>query len=296
MKPAPFEYHRASSLEEVISLLAELGPEVKLLAGGQSLIPMMKLRLARPRALIDLNRVGELAYLRREGGANGEVLAFGAMARLADLESAAVVAACPILATAARHIGHPAIRHRGTVCGSLAHADPAAELPVMALALDAEFRAIGPSGERRIAARDFFVTYFTTCLAPDEVLVETRFPVLPPRTGWSFLELSRRHGDYALASVAALLDVDEHGRIASARLALGAVADRAIRCSGAERLLSGETAGPALFAAAAAEAAHPLDPPSDVHASSAYRKEIAQVLIERALTAAWERLSRTNKS
>ncbi len=152
MKPPPFEYHRPSTLDEALALLVRHGSDARLLAGGQSLLPMMKLRLARPAVLVDLNRVRELAYVRGDDG----VLAFGALARLSELESDTVRARCPMLAAAARHIGHPAIRHRGTVCGSLAHADPAAELPVLALALDAELSVAGPSGARRVAAQNFF--------------------------------------------------------------------------------------------------------------------------------------------
>jgi carbon-monoxide dehydrogenase medium subunit len=287
VKPPPFEYHRAASLGEAVALLARLGPEAKVLAGGQSLLPMMKLRLARPSALVDLNRARELAYVRPDGRA----LAFGALARLSDLESEAVRTACPPLAAAARHIGHPAIRHRGTVCGSLAHADPAAELPLLALALDAELRASGPGGERTIAARDFFVTSLTTALRPDEILAEARFPALAPSAGWGFTELARRHGDYALVSVAAVLEVGGGGRISGARVVLGSVADCAIRSPDAEAALVGREGSPAVFAASAAAAAAPLDPPSDVHGSGAYRRHLAQVLVERCLAEAWARMT-----
>ena len=284
MKPAPFEYYRAASLKEAVALLTDLGPEAKVLAGGQSLLPMMKLRLARPAALIDINRVTELRYARQVDG----MLAFGAMARLAELESAEVHALCPLLPAVARHIGHPAIRHRGTVCGSLAHSDPAAELPVVALVLDAELRAAGPSGERRIPARDFFVTYLTTDLTPGEILTEARFPILGPQTGWGFTELCRRQGDYAIVSAAAVIERDADGTIATARVALGSVADRAIRSPEAEAALVGRRGDPAVFAAAAA--AVPLDPPSDVHGSGAYRRHVASVLVERALAEAWQRI------
>ena len=289
MKPAPFEYARAGSLGEAVDLLGRLGPEAKLLAGGQSLIPMLKLRLARPTALVDLNRVRELAYVRAAGGG----LAFGALARLSDLESAAVRAACPPLAAAAPHIGHTAIRHRGTVCGSIAHADPAAELPVLALALEAEMRATGPKGARAIAAKDFFVTYLTTALEAGEVLTEVRFPTLKPVAGWGFTELARRLGDYALVSVAAVLEPATGGRIATARIALGSVAERAVRAEAAEAALTGRPGGAAVFAEAAAAAAAALDPPSDVHGSGTYRKRLAQVLVERCLAEAWGRARRS---
>jgi carbon-monoxide dehydrogenase medium subunit len=285
MKPAPFAYYRAGTAAEAVRLLQELGPEAKVLAGGQSLLPLMKLRLARPSAVVDLNRARELDHVREAA----DHVAFGGIARLSELESPRLARACPILAAAARHIGHPAIRHRGTVCGSLAHADPAAELPVVALALDAELVSVGPRGERRTPAADFFQTYLTTVLEPAEVLVEARFPRLGEDAGWAFLELARRHGDFALVSAAAVLQRDGGGRIGRARVALGSVADRAVRALDAERLLVGERATPALFDAAAAEAAHPLDPPSDVHGSGAYRRHLAAVLVARALAEAWGR-------
>lgn len=285
MKPAPFDYHRASTVDEAIGLLERLGPEAKILSGGQSLLPMMKLRLARPAALVDINRVRELAYVRAADGA----LAFGALARLEALEGEDVRRHCPLLAGVVREIAHAAIRHRGTVCGSLAHADPAAELPVAALVLDAELVVRGRAGARVVPARDFFVTYLTTALGPGEILGEARFPALGPRSGWSFQELARRPGDFAIVSAAAVLDADAAGTITRARLALGAVADRAVRCAEAEAALTGKPAGREAFETAAALAAQPLDPPSDVHGSSAYRRHLARVLVGRALGEAWER-------
>jgi aerobic carbon-monoxide dehydrogenase medium subunit len=287
MKPPPFEYYRATTVEEAIALLSRYGPDAKVLAGGQSLLPMMKFRLARPSVLVDLHWVRELAYVRQASG----IVAFGAMARLAGLESDQVRALCPILAEAAPHIGHPPIRHRGTVCGSLAHADPAAELPVLALVLDAELVATGPHGARVIPATDFFVTMLTTSLDPSEILTETRFPVLRPESGWGFSELSRRPGDFAMVAAAATLQVGDAGAITMARIALGAVADRTIRCPDAEAALLGQRGDRAAFEAAAVLASAPLTPPSDVHASSGYRRHLARVLVERALTQAWQRLS-----
>jgi aerobic carbon-monoxide dehydrogenase medium subunit len=285
LKPAPFDYYRAGSLDEAVNLLIEHGPEARILSGGQSLLPLMKLRLARPSTLVDLGRVRGLDYVRDADGR----LAFGAMARLDELESDFVRSRCPLLAEAARHIGHPAIRHRGTVCGSLAHADPAAELPVLALALDAEMVATGPGGPRVIPAAEFFVTMFSTRLEPNEILSEARFPALSPDTGWGFVELSRRPGDFAIAVAAAVLEKSADGRIGKARVALGAVADRAIRCQDAEAVLEDQEPGPAAFQAAAAAAAAPLDPPADVHGSSAYRRHLTTVLVRRALAQAWER-------
>jgi carbon-monoxide dehydrogenase medium subunit len=289
VKPPPFEYHRATTVEEAVAVLSRHGPDAKALAGGQSLLPMMKFRLARPSVLVDLRWVRDLAYVRSTDGG----LAFGAMARLASLESDPVRARCPILAEAARHIGHPPIRHQGTVCGSLAHGDPAAELPVLALALDAELIAAGQNGTRVIPAPEFFVTMLTTSLGPGEILAEARFPAPQPGSGWGFSELSRRPGDFALALVAATLQVGADGTIAHARIALGAVADRAMRCPEAEAALLGQPGGRATFEAAAAIASEGLEPPSDVHASSGYRRHLAKVLVERALTQAWQRLGST---
>jgi CO/xanthine dehydrogenase FAD-binding subunit len=284
MKPAAFDYHRARSAKEAVALLRDLGAEAKVLAGGQSLVPMMKLRLARPAAVVDINRARELDYLRPADGR----LAFGALARLDALETEAVRQSCPLLTEAARHIAHPAIRHRGTVCGSLAHADPAAELPVCALALDADLVALGPSGERIVPAREFFVTYLTTALAPDELLVEARFPALAPTAGTAFLELSRRPGDFAIVAAAVVLE-GTGGVVRRARIALGAVGDRAVRSEAGEAALVAERGTSAAFEAAARVAAETLDPPSDVHGSGAYRKHLARVLVRRALTQAWER-------
>jgi carbon-monoxide dehydrogenase medium subunit len=289
MKPPAFDYYRATTVEEAIALLSRYGPDAKVLAGGQSLLPMMKFRLARPSVLVDLRWVRDLSYIRQ---ANDSV-AFGAMARLAGLESDQVRVLCSILAEAAQHIGHPPIRHQGTVCGSLAHADPAAELPVLALALDAELAATGPNGARVIPAQEFFVTMLTTNLGPMEILTEARFPTLQPGSGWGFSELSRRPGDFALAIAAATLQVGANGTITQARIALGAVADRAIRCPEAEAALLGERGGEAVFEAAARLASDALEPPSDVHASSGYRRHLARILVVRALTQAWQRLSST---
>jgi aerobic carbon-monoxide dehydrogenase medium subunit len=292
MKPPPFEYYRATTLEEAIALLSRYGPDAKVLAGGQSLLPMMKFRLARPSVLVDLRWVRDLAYVQQTKGS----VACGAMARLASLESDQVRALCPLLAEAALYIGHPPIRHLGTVCGSLAHADPAAELPVLALALDAGLVATGPNGTRVIPASDFFVTMFTINLGPFDILTEARFPVLGPEHGWGFSELSRRPGDFALAIAAVTLQVGPDGTITTARIALGAVADRAIRCLEAETALLGQQGGRAVFEEVGALASESLEPPSDVHASSSYRRHLAKVLVGRALMQAWQRLSSTPSS
>ena len=282
MKPPVFDYRAARSVDEAVEALVAGGPEAKILAGGQSLLPMLKLRLARPTALIDINPIRELDYVRPLPGA----LAFGATARTHELSSAVVRDRCPMLTAAAEFIGYTGIRNRGTVCGSLAHADPAAELPLAALCLEAEMLAESPRGRRTMSASDFFVSYFATALEADEILVEARFPDLPETRGWAFLELSKRAGDFALVAVAVLVDLTPGRAIRTARIALGAVGDRPVRATTAEGALSGQPATPASFQAAAAEAVRHLDPPSDLHAPGAYRRRVAQVLVGRALAEA----------
>lgn len=283
MKPPPFDYYAPSAVSDVVSLLSEHGGEAKILAGGQSLVPLLNMRLARPAAVIDVNKVDGLDYIREVDGG----LAIGALTRQRAVERSELVHRCqPLLHAATRFIAHPQIRNRGTVGGSLAHADPAAEYPAVALALDAEFRVAGPEGGRTIAAGDFFVTYLTTALQPDEMVTEVRLPALPKRTGWSFQELSRRHGDFALAGVAATVTLDGD-TCSDARIALFGVAPTPVRARSAENMLAGEKPTEQLFDQAGRkagdEAAEPL---SDVHASAEYRRHLARVLTRRALTEA----------
>ncbi len=289
MKPAPFRYLRADSGDQVTALLAEHGPDAKVLAGGQSLLPPMNMRLARPAALVDLHRVRELDYVRHEAGA----LAIGAATRQRDVElSSEVRDRCPPLVEALRHVGHVEIRNRGTVCGSLAHADPAAELPLLCVLLEGQLVARGRRGERTIAARDFFLGALTTALAADEWLAEVRLPALPPGAGWAFLELARRRGDFALVAVAVLLERATDGTCAAARIAVGGVGSTPLRAVRAERALVGQELTVGAFAVAGREASEPLTPPSDAQASGEYRRTVATVLVERALAQAATRLAR----
>jgi aerobic carbon-monoxide dehydrogenase medium subunit len=283
VKPAAFRYHAARSVEQALELLASTDGEAKLLAGGQSLVPMMNFRLVRPAHLIDLNGVGELAGTSAR---NGD-LVLGAMTRQADAERDPLVRErAPLLAEALPLIGHPAIRNRGTVGGSLAHADPAAELPVVALALDARLRIRGPAGAREVTADEFFVALLTTALAPDEILTEVVLGPWRPTWGWAFGEFARRHGDFAIVSVAVVAAL-ESGRLAQPlRIVLGGVGDRPVRAGEAERLLAGETPTGDVLDAAARAAVVALDPPSDVHGSSEYRRDVARVYTRRALDAA----------
>jgi carbon-monoxide dehydrogenase medium subunit len=283
VKPAPFEYLAPTSLEQALRVLGERGDEAKVLAGGQSLLPLLNMRLARPSLLVDLNRVAELAYVEAVDGA----LRIGAMTRQRTAErSEAVATHAPLLRDAVRWIGHPAIRTRGTIGGSLAHADAVAELPCALVALEGTLVAHRRTVARSIAAADFFQSVFTTALAPDELLVEVRVPVQPPRTGWAFTELARRHGDFAIVGVGALLTLDARGQIAGARLAYAGAADRPVRAERAEAALIGQPPTEATFAAAAQQAAEMLDPPSDLHGSADYRRTIAISLTRRALATA----------
>ena len=287
MKPASFEYLAPGTLDEALALLARHGGDAKPLAGGQSLIPAMNFRLARPAVLVDLNRVSALAYVRPESGG----VAIGAMTRQRTVERSELVArAAPLLAEAMPSIAHPQIRNRGTVGGSVAHADPSAELPAVMLALDARFQARSATGERSIAAAGFFTGMLETALAPEELLVEITLAPLPARSGTAFLEMARRHGDYALVGVAVVVTLDEAGRCGAARIALLSVGDGPVLAAQAAGILAGHAPSAELLRAAAhAAATHDIDPPSDIHASTAYRRQLAAVLTRRALERAFER-------
>jgi aerobic carbon-monoxide dehydrogenase medium subunit len=283
VKPPPFEYVAATSLEEAVAALGEHGDEAKLLAGGQSLVPLLAFRLARPGVLVDLNGVGGLDRLELAGDA----LVVGAMARQRDVELLpGLRERCELIPEAIELVGHVAIRNRGTVGGSLAHADPAAEWPALAVLLDAELELVGPSGRRTVAARDFFLSYFTTVLEPDEVLTEIRLPLPNGRSGSCFVELSRRHGDFALAGVGALVTLADDGTAAEVRLGLIGVGDRPVRPAAAEQALRGRVPDEGAIAAAAEAVAGEIEPTGDIHASEEYRRHLATVLTRRALAAA----------
>ena len=288
MKLPPVEYEAPTTVAEAIDLLAEYLDEASVLAGGQSLIPLLALRLARPAVLIDINGLAELAGVSQ---ANGQV-AIGAMTReyLAE-ESEVVAGAVPLLAAALPFIGHEAIRNRGTIGGSLAHADPAAELPAVARALDAEFVVRGPAGERVIPAAQWFEGYLTTSRRPDELLVEVRFPAAGQGTGVSFQEVARRHGDFAIVGLAVSL-VLSGGVISDARLAFAGVSYVPVRAAAAEDLLVGERPSTELFDEAARRATEDIDPPADLHGSSDYRKTVAAAIVRRGLRAAADNAAR----
>jgi carbon-monoxide dehydrogenase medium subunit len=284
MKPAPFEYAAPNTLSEALSVLADNDPdEVKILAGGQSLMPLLNMRLARPRLVLDLTRLDELEYVREVDGG----VAIGALTtKRAVEESQRVRERNPLFWQSTVMIGHPQIRNRGTVGGSMVQADPAAEYPAVAVALDVTLVAHGPAGERTIAADDFFVTYLTTSLDAGEILTEVRVPDLAPGTGWSIQEVARRHGDFAIVGAVATLRV-ESGRCVDPRIVVFGATDRARRHAEAEALVAGEAPEESVFEAAASRLAESIeDALGDVHASEEYRRDLARVLVRRSLVEA----------
>ncbi len=280
MKPPPFDYVAPATLDEALNALAEAGEDAKVMAGGQSLIPLLSLRLARPTVVIDLNGVAELSGIEAFDGA----LRIGATTRHRVAErSADVASAVPLVAEAMPLIGHVAIRSRGTVGGSIAHADPAAELPAVALALDAQMTLRSRDrGERTVAAADFFEGFFTTAAEADEILTSVSFPVIGAGTGHALEEVARRHGDYAMVGVAASVTVSG-GAITDARLALMSVDEKPVRAGSAEAMLRGSAPSAELFAEAAEMATRDLEPSADLHATAAYRRKVGSVCVRRAL-------------
>lgn len=287
MKPAPFEYYAPESVEEALTLLRDHGDEAKLLAGGQSLVPAMNFRVVQPSVLIDLNRIRDLDYVKEDE--NG--LHIGAMTRERTLEfDPRVGTRAPLLNEAMPHVAHPQIRNRGTLGGSLANADPAAELPVVMLALDARLKVRSTDQERWVEARNFFSGMFTTDLAPGDMLVEIEVPGHKPRTGWSFLEVAPRAGDYALMGVAALLSVDEDGICSGANLVYLNAGDGPVKAGEAAKLLEGEAMNDDLIVAAAAQASEKeIQPFGNIHATPEFQRHLARVLTQRALRQALQR-------
>ena len=284
MKPRSARYLRAHDLEGALALLAEHGDGARVLAGGQSLVPMMNLRTIAPSALVDVNALDELDYVRAENGH----LAVGALTRTRTVERDPTVAErLPLLREAAARVGHPAVRNQGTVGGNLAHADPLNDLPPVLVALDGQVVARGPRGERVIPAAALFRGPGETSLEPGELLVEARFPLLPRRTGSAFLEESRRGRGWGVAAVAATITLAEDGTVAEARVALGCVGPAPVRARAAETALRGAHPGLEAFAAAGEAAREDVvEPPSNVHGSAEYRRHLAGVLTTRALAVA----------
>jgi carbon-monoxide dehydrogenase medium subunit len=287
MKPAPFKYIAASSLDHALSLKAEYGDEARFLAGGQSLVPAMNFRLARPAALIDINGLSELARVERPDGGD---ISVGALTRYVSLErSGTFLKACPLFADALPHIAHPQIRNRGTIGGNLSHADPASELPAVAVAMQARMRIRSATGEREVAASEFFRGLLTTDLQAGEMLVGIDFPAPPARTGSSFLEVARRRGDFALAGVAAVVTLDGEGRCSRLRLALCGVGEGPVDASAAAASLTGQHGSPEAIEAVAIEVQGMIEPAGNVHGTADYQRHIAGVLTRRTLAAAFER-------
>ena len=283
MKPPPFEYVRPVDLDGVLGALAQNGGEAtKILAGGQSLVPMMNLRVVAPKRLVDINRVPGLDRIAVEG----DRLVIGALARHTDvMASPNVRRHAPLVAAAYRHVAHRPIRNRGTIGGNLAHADPASELPAVMLALDAEMALRSRNGERRVAAEQFFLGTFETAARVDELLTSICIPLAAGSRRWGFEEVSQRQGDFALVAVAATFAVED-GRCASPHLAYAGVADRAVRIAAAEAALDGQSPEDSLFVQVAAKAAEAVNPPEDIHADAAYRRDLVRALTRRALSAA----------
>ena len=281
MKLPPIDYARPASIAEAVALLAAHGGDAKPLAGGQSLVPMLAFRLAAPSLLVDLGKLEELRQIR----ISDQGVALGAMVRWCDvLDNARLRKAHPLLVAAISHVAHYQIRNRGTVGGSIAHADPAAEMPGIAVTCDAEIAVVGNAGIRTIAAADFFLGTLTTALGPDEIVTEIRLPLWLASRRFGFVEFARRHGDFALAGVAAFHDSDGTGRARNAHIGVIGVADRPLRLSAAENAVNGNAIEQATIAAAVAAARAEVDPSDDIHASGAYRRHLIGILLERALT------------
>ncbi len=279
MKLPAFDYACPTTLPEAVQLLASR-EDAKALAGGQSLVPMLAFRLLQPALLVDLRKLADLRGIRI--GENGVTL--GAMVRWRDIEDdARLETAHPLLKAAVAHVAHYQIRNRGTVGGSIAHADPAAEMPGIALTCEAQIAVVGTSGARIIPAAEFFQGALTTALAPDEIIVEVRLPPWPARRRWGFQEFARRRGDFAMAAAAVFYDEDARGRAIDAHVGVIGVADRPLRLPAVEALLNGQTIDEAAIARAETAAAAAVDPPEDIHASADYRRALAATMVERAL-------------
>jgi len=279
MIPAAFDYERAESVDHAVQLLGEHGEDAKLLAGGHSLLPLMKLRFARPSVIVDIDRLSDLEYVREEG----DQVEIGALARMCDLAGSEVLRDHnPLIAYGASVVGDPQVRHRATFGGSVAHGDPASDAPALLMAVDATMVVRGPAGERTIPAGSFFTGFFETALAPEEVLTAVRVPKLPPGTGWSYQKFHRRAIDWAIVGVAAVVE-RSNGSIGRAAVGLTNMGATAVRAQGVESALSGAAASADALAAAAEHAPEGTSPPSDTNASAEYRQELSKVLVRRAL-------------
>jgi CO/xanthine dehydrogenase FAD-binding subunit len=285
MKPAAFDYIAPNSLEGAVDAIAAANGDGKILAGGQSLMPLLNFRMARPSVIVDLMHIPDMSFIEPRG----DTVAIGALTRHADLEFSDLIAQrLPVMAAAMPHVAHLAIRNKGTIGGSLSHGDPAAELPMLAVFYGATIKVQGSSGRRDIPAEDFFVSALTNCLDPDEIVFEIDFPVLTSHAGWAFEEVARRFGDFALASIAVSLEILDN-RIVDARVAVMGVADTPRRLREAEAALTGAQGGSKTAARFAEVVRACVSPESDIHVSAEYRKNLIGALAERAFTTAWTR-------
>jgi CO/xanthine dehydrogenase FAD-binding subunit len=285
MKPAAFDYVAPETLEAAVQALVSANGDGKVMAGGQSLMPLLNFRMARPSLIVDLMRIPGLSSIR----IRGDTMAIGALTRHADLEFSELIAAqLPVMAAAIPHVAHLAIRNRGTIGGSLSHADPAAELPMLAVFYGATIKAQGPNGRREIAAEEFFVSALSNCLEPDEIIFEIEFPVLKAHAGWAFEEVARRFGDFALASIALSFALDE-GHIADARVGAMGIAETPLRLRRAEDALNGSQGGGEVAGRFAEAVRASVSPSDDIHASAKYRQHLIGALAEKAVSVAWSR-------
>ena len=289
MKPPKFDYFAPDSIESALALFIEHRDDARYLSGGQSLVPMMNFRVAAPSALIDLNGIAALRGIQIDKKGR---LHIGSMTRARQIELDATIAhANPLLHAVAPHIAHIQIRNRGTIGGSLAHADPAAELPGIVLVCDAEIKLVGPDGVRSVAVGDFFKSVFSTALQDGDMIVEIVFPVWPSARRWAFQEISRREGDFAMIGIAAWFDLDDADKISATGLVAIGAGDTPLRLPSVETVLIGQAPSEQVFTEAAHAALNDLQPGSDIHASAEYRREVGSVLVKRTLKAAWERSS-----
>ena len=287
MKPAQFEYFDPTTVDETLKLLQEYGDDAKILAGGQSLVALMNFRLARPKVIVDVNKVPGLDYIREADG----MIRIGALTRQRTVETSALIKQkCPLLFDATYWVGHLAIRTRGTVGGTIAHADPAAEHPCVLAALGGEVVVRGPGGERVVKPGDFFVTFLTTSLQPTDMVTEVRFPKIPDGAGWHFMEFSRRHGDFAIVGVAAMIQLDQQKKCTDARIALCGVGGAPFKATTAEDMLKGTDLNEQVIQAASEKIGEEVEPEGDLHGSAEYRKHLAKVLTGRTLRKTLEKV------
>ncbi|MDO8785743.1 MAG: xanthine dehydrogenase family protein subunit M [Syntrophales bacterium] len=289
MKPFSFEYFKPNNIDEAISLLNGYGEDAVILAGGQSLIPLMNLRLARPKYIIDINKIAELSYIKDTNGG----LSIGALTRHREIEKSDIIKSkYPILSKTVSLIGNPQIRNWGTIGGSISHADPGGELPTLLLALNGKVKVVGNQGEREIDGDDLFLGYLTTSIEKTEILREVYIPEISPKMGWEFVELTKRSHDFAIVSVAVLMSIDNAGKCNDVRISLGGVGSMPVRAKGAEEFLMDKAINDDSINEAANIASEEAEPESDIHASAEYRKEMVKVFVNRGLISALDRVRR----